>query len=285
MKFSEPTLKKIQTHFRLTSQQLSVIHPGMKQVMLAHSARLSGSTALHAYPSGIYPLPPGKGEGAFDPEMMEAVTSAWVKINRDGVKSVRLAMTHVEIRALIFAIRIHQDYRRWLARRAKKKRDLHRREDDLRNGHPDEAFKRHSTRLIATLERRLKTASRRASSERLPEFREESARWQNHLRWMRLKLVCFRPLPPVSRGQKGMQIAFIDDLMKFADVGLRKLGYKPPEPARLRKLIRLRLQYSRRGREKYLFDFWRASDFGKRYHLSNFVLQRLGLQRIKRTDK
>jgi hypothetical protein len=60
-----------------------------------------------------------------------------------------------------------------------------------------------SERVLRSMERHMKRANRLLQSLVSPEdYAAFMEAWKKHLRWMRLRLVYFRPLLPVIRGRK-----------------------------------------------------------------------------------
>ena len=106
--------------------------------------------------------------------------------------------------------------------------------------------------------------------------------WKKHLRWMRLRLVYFAPLPPVIRGKKTGQQIILDNLGEMAQQGIRSKGYQPPSAKEIRKMMRLFVASSRRGREsaywniRYLLE--NANNSLAKSFLANFALRRLDIE-------
>lgn len=100
---------------------------------------------------------------------------------------------------------------------------------------------------------------------------------------MRLRLVYFRPLLPVIQGRKYWFQLTLDKLEEMAEHGVRSKGYQPPSAQELRRMMRLYVQYARRGRE-YNFPpqslLKNEKSVYSTNHLANFVLRRLSLETL-----
>lgn len=112
-----------------------------------------------------------------------------------------------------------------------------------------ERDRRHKKRTIRSLERYLKRSNRLLLALMgNPEYDATLTMWQQHVRWMRLNLVYFKPLPPIIRPKQRQQ-KVLDLLTEMAIRGLKNEGYAPPEPRELRRVVRLYVRSSNRGRE------------------------------------
>ncbi len=260
------------TKFRLTSSQLDLIRPGFQVILCGYEARRQGRSAPFQYPSFLTPPIDPKQAGSFDQAMMEQIVSAFRKTLRENAKSLRLEMNDIELRAMILAARIHQDHRRYFARRNSRSRRASSRQSAQR-------FKRHLKRLITTLERHLKRATRESRAALGASYKGQGEKWRAHLRWVRHRLANFKPTPPV-RHSKRTQKAWIDELSIRATEGVLRRGYHPPTPNVLRHQIRLFLQYARRGRAKYLIDLHSLPDSELRYFMAHFLINRFELTPI-----
>jgi hypothetical protein len=190
-------------------------------------------------------------------------------------------MTTIEIRIAIFAVRVNLDLRR------KRKHDARKAsvEAKRRMGIDTKslsALARRSRRTIATLERHLKRSNRAAIAILTNEVYEAVTwAWREHLRWMRLHLAYFKPLPPIITGRKLRQQAIIDSLVDMATQGLRNKGVQSPNEFELRRLMRLFARSSRRGyRGSYTIQFMmkHSTNFTAKWYLANFVLDRVDLK-------
>lgn len=113
-----------------------------------------------------------------------------------------------------------------------------------------ERNRRHGSRTIRSLERYMKRSNRLFLADvGKTEYYASVKMWQQHVRWMRLNLVYFKPLPPILRLKRRQQ-KILDILTDMAVRGLKNEGYAPPEPGTLRRVLRLYVRSSNRGRER-----------------------------------
>ncbi len=138
-------------------------------------------------------------------------------------------------------------------------------------------------RTISSLERHMKRANRLLrASVTSAEYEAVTERWRGHLRWMRLNLVYFKPVPPRVRSKRRFQMV-LDVLTEIAIGGLRNEGYAPPQPEELRRTIRLYVASARRDREfpytlpQMIGD---PENFSNRWHLAQFIMARTKLTRL-----
>ena len=119
----------------------------------------------------------GVSPGTFNSAFMEMITDLWSRIKPARSKRIRLQLNFVQLSACILAVRIGKDYERL---RLKRKISIERR--------------RAMKRVVSALERELKRA-RRAYAADMGEdaYKKMRAAWLEHLRWIRMQLVYFRP--------------------------------------------------------------------------------------------
>ena len=95
-------------------------------------------------------------------------------------------------------------------------------------------------RVICSIERQMKRANRVLF--KLVTWEQYAAlvnAWTAHLRWMRLHIAYFKPLPKTIRGCKIGRQAILDELVLIAARGIRYQAYQPPELEELRRIMRL----------------------------------------------
>jgi hypothetical protein len=266
---------------RLTSNQMSVIWPGLDLLVKGYISKREKKIAIHEYPFRLYPPPSGFNRGVFHQELMEEILLFWQRLFPRSSSGGRMQMTTIEIRIAIFAVRVNLDLWR---RQKHDARKLTARAKCLVgvDGESLIALTRRSRRTIATLERHLKRSNRVAIAVRTnEEYSALTRAWRKHLRWMRLYLAYFKPLPPVRGGRKTRHQAIIDTLVDMAAQGLRDKGVHLPNEIELRWLMRLFARSSRRGcRAGYTIPFMMShkTTFNAKLHLANFVLDRMDLK-------
>lgn len=142
---------------------------------------------------------------------------------------------------------------------------------------------RNAPQTIRSLERHLKRANRLLRKLSTPAKYEASMqKWREHLRWMRLHLVYFKPWPPVSRSKKRQQ-KNLDALTKMAIRGLKNEGYALPEPDELRHALRGYSRSSRRGHQgAYTVPemLRNSNNFNYKRRLAQWVLPRVHAKRL-----
>ena len=270
---------------RLTPTQVSVIWPGLDFIVKAESQRRTSGTATYCYPFRVYPPPGGFDRGVRYPEMMNVVIRLWRKLRSKKDHGGRVRLDSLELRCAIFAVRVTRGLGRILTRVLRKKiaqqkalmrkglgpvdgrlrqelaamkmseeRYLElRRETTLAREKEakeiGERDRRHSGRTMRSLERYMKRSNRLLlTGLGKTEYDALVTMWQQHVRWMRLNRVYFKPLPPIV-GSKRRQKKLLDLLTDMAIQGLKNDGYLPPEPRELRRVMRLYVRSSNRGRE------------------------------------
>lgn len=270
---------------RLTPTQMSMIWPGLDFIIKAESQRRTSGTATYCYPFRVYPPPGGFDRGVRHPAMMNVVIRLWKELRDKKDRGGRVRLNSLELRCAIFAVRVTGSLERMRTRVLRKKiaeqkvlikkglgsvdgrlrqefaamkmsEELYlelRREAALYRGKEAEELSernhRHGTRTIRSLERYMKRSNRLlAANLGKVEYDALVTMWQQHLRWMRLNLVYFKPLPPIGRVKRRQQ-KLLDLLTDMAIQGLKNEGYAPPEPRELRRVMRLYVRSSNRGRE------------------------------------
>jgi hypothetical protein len=270
--------------FRLSPGQMSIIWPGLDLICTAHISWRDKKAAEYEFPFIIYPQPPEFDRGTYQPPLMKNILDLWQTLRRIKKVGGRVQMNTIDIRAAILAARLNVELLR-------KRRHIGRAwspETKKRLGIDKQAgleVRAKVTRVIRTLERHMKRANRLLLSEvSRHEFDSLMQLWKAHLRWVRLHLVYLRPWPKTMRGRKTGQQRILDQLVEMAAHGIRSEGYQPPEPRDLRKLMRLYVQYSRRGRVRGDYDLRELrrfpNHFMSKWWLAQFVLDRRPLKRF-----
>lgn len=270
---------------RLTPAQMSVIWPGLDFIVKAELKRRKSGTSPYCYPFSVYPPPGGFDRGTHHPAMMDLAIHLWKKLRGKQNRGGRVHLDSLEIRCAIFAVRVTgslgrmrtRDFRKKIAQQkalmkqgygpidARLRQQLaamkmteesylallervglerEREANQLRDRH-----RRHSRRTIDSLERHMKRANRRLLTDvGKTDYAAIVRNWQRHVRWMRLHLVYFKPWPPLVRKKRRQQLV-LDVLTEIAIRGFEYHRDPPPEPRELRRILRLYVRSSNRGRE------------------------------------
>ncbi len=136
--------------------------------------------------------------------------------------------------------------------------------------------------FLKFLDRYMKRANRRFQSERSrDEFNTLSREWRSHLQWIRFHLAYFKPFRPLGPGQRRVLRWSISRLVRMADVAIADQGFELPDLGKLRRVIRMFVHYSRRGRQGFKHHLYmlknREKPFAQR-ELLEFIQQRLALR-------
>jgi hypothetical protein len=202
--------------FRLTAAQMSVIWPGLDIIVMEHVSRREKKRSQYAYPFRLYPFPRGSDIGTDDTPSMNQIIALWKALRTKSAVGGRVQMNAVPVRTAIFAVRVNlglwrhrkHDGRRWNP------------ETKKRLGVDGESLKQlriKSQRVLTSLERHMKRANRHLLSLVPPEdYAVLMDAWKKHLRWMRLPLVYFTPLPPVIQDKKYRHQLILDKLGEMA---------------------------------------------------------------------
>lgn len=267
---------------RLTETQISVIWPGLNHIVCACLTREVAGQALTSYPFEIQPLPPGFDSGTFRPSMMDRIKRLWTKLrpkaktNRGG----RIQMDAFELRAAILSARNSLKIQRVKAHDsrtldARTKRQI---------GIDIQAIcklEEMTQRVIRSMERYTKKANRRFLAQASQkEFKALSMEWQSHLRWIRFHLTYFKPFRALGPSHKNMQRKTIDQLVKMARQAITDQGFEPPDLGEIRRVIRLFVRYSRRGRlspKHHQYMLRNSKSSSARSELFQFLKPRLEL--------
>lgn len=195
-------------------------------------------------------------------------------------------MDTFQLRAAAFAVRVQLDLVRAGRRKYRGKKNE---KDRAEKGIDDSSYtelKSRANKVIATLDRHVKRANcalqKAVTNEEYGALQKE---WEDHLRWMRIRIVYYKPWPKVTSKPRLRQQKVIDDLMWMAERGLRNEGYQPPDPVELHRVVRLYVASARRGREgkwdvHYLLE--RKGWFQTKRHLACWILDRLKLKKLSK---
>jgi hypothetical protein len=215
---------------------MSVIWPGLEFIIEADVSRRGKKTFGYAYPFRLYQPPQGFNRGVYSAAMMDQISALRNALQPKSAGGGRVQMNATQVRAAIFSICVNLDMGR------RRKHDGRRWEPEVKvrwgiDEHTLRELRAKSQRVIRTLERHLKRANRRLrAAVTHNEYEALLKAWRMHLRWMRLHLVYFRPLPPVVKGRKRRQQLILDNLMVMAEQGLRHMGFQAPDAKDLRKI-------------------------------------------------
>ena len=233
---------------RLTSTQTSVIWPGLDFIVKAEATRRKQRRAQFRYPFEVYPPPAGFDRGTMNAEMMELIIAFWRRLREKQGRGGRMQLNSIELRSAMFAVRVTLALKR-LERNGRRTRGVR---ESITEGDrlSIDNLSKAAHRTIHSLERHMKRANRALLvTLTRPEYQAFMQMWREHLRWMRLHLAYFNRLPPILKSKRKQQRQILDILMDVAADGLKKEGYVPPEPSELRRVLRLYVRSSRRGRE------------------------------------
>jgi hypothetical protein len=137
--------------------------------------------------------------------------------------------------------------------------------------------------VIKSLERAMKRANRRFVREvSKKELESQSKQWQAHLRWMKYHILYFKPMP--GNGLRRLHQLRIDKLVAIAKAGLEDFDYELPSDKELRRMMRMYLRYSRRGRmgelEHHVTLLREPEAWNSQSVLVAFLEKRLQLKRV-----
>lgn len=264
---------------RLTANQVSLIWSGLNEVVKSHATWRSNKEPAFSYPFRLFPPPPEFDGGAFSSQFMELVIGDWKRLRSKMNCGGRFRMNTMEIRAAILGARVNMDWSRFRQKAGRKysNRAKGSKEPD------DTSLKRlrgQTDCVIRSLERHMKRANyrfrMRISGAAYEEFMEQ---WRAHVRWMRLHFAYFKLRPSGIHGMKTAYQQVLNDLTVIAIAGIQREGYKLPDPVQLRRIMRLYVAYTRRGRLPYPIRYMLKNEkaIGVQYILCRFVEQRLSL--------
>jgi len=269
---------------RLTSKQISLIWPGLDFVVKAEVTRRKHRVSSSCYPFQLYPPSPGFNRGTMDSEMMGIVIGLWRKLRLKQTRGGRQRLNSIELRAAMFAVRVTLALKR-LDRHRKRKLGLEAKARFEVDSRSVKQFRDAGRRTIRSLERHMKRANRALLvTLTKAEYQALMQVWHEHLRWMRLHLAYSKPLPPIVKGKKKRQQEILDILVDIAADGLKKEGYVPPEPRELRRVLRLYVHSSNRGREgvnSYRFLLRYPNHVDTKWFLVRWVLSRTKVERAR----
>jgi hypothetical protein len=246
------------------------------------------------------------------PEVTELVIRLWRKMRPKRTSGGRVKLDLLEIRAAVFAVRVTLGIWRTRTTAIRRKAVQYRallksggvidkglaegfrqlnisserfsimreeaaaaRNNELKQY--SKRHRRHARSTILSLERHMKRANRLLlGSVSRAEYDALTKAWREHLRWMRLHLVYFKPLQPILRPKRRQQ-NILDVLSEMAIRGLKNEGYAPPEAREFRRVLRLFVHSSNRGREvsNSLPEMLRyPNNFGNKRFLAQWVISR-----------
>jgi hypothetical protein len=242
---------KLKIPVRLTRAEVGLIWKGLNHIACAYAHRESTGEEVYGYPSKIFPLAKGADRGSFSPAMMNRVLQVHAKLNPKKTTGGTIQLDSFELRALAFSARLTLQIQRDLAHKTRK---TSLRETTEAGVDPKSIrkLKQAIGKTIKFLEVVMKRAKRLFVSQRSNQnFKEESAEWRAHLRWMQLHLAFFKRIRVGSPNTRRMQRKNIDQLVSMAKKEIAAVGYEMPEDKRIRNAVRLFISECRRGRVGY----------------------------------
>lgn len=265
---------------RLSRSQLAIIWPGLDLIVQNYLIRIRTGESPNSYPFRILPLPQGYDSGIWRQELMDRIVALWERL---GPKKAggRVRMNFIELRAAVLSARITLKLRRVEAYGARQWNAATKRRFRL-----DRAsimkFEARTQRVIKSLERKMKQANRRFLSLNSQfDFRDQSKKWQAYVRWIRYRLAFFKSIRSLMGGQRKLYQLQIDILVQIATEALLAEGYEATAPRELRRVVRMYIHSSRRGRfgafnHRFLIE--NPSDWIGRSRLADFIESRLQLK-------
>jgi hypothetical protein len=195
---------------------MSLIWPGLDHIAKGYSAYQKAKVTPFSYPFRIYPPPASFDRGTFSKDLMDRVLDLWSRMRPKLQKGARLQMNTIEIRAAILAIRVNVDWwrdqqRHWRKLSKETERGF---ELDRKGLHK---LKVRKQRTIRSLERHLKRANSRLLAEvGRQEYDGYMNMWRAHVRWIRLRLVYFKPWKIGSWPSKTRYQVILNELERIA---------------------------------------------------------------------
>ncbi len=281
-----PTDPKIPV--RLSKAQIARIWPGLSCIVRAYTARSSGLDITTSYPFRMYPLPRGFDSGSFSQQLMDRILAFRAELQRKSKTGGRFRLDSFDLRAAAFSARITGKLGRMRVLKPRKKGagtlppSAHERQILAKQ------FKATQT-IVRELERFTKRANRRfIKTASQNEFKALSREWQSHLRWMRFRLVYFKPIRKFLKSLRPRYQDQIDRLVWMAERAIKDRKFQPPSAKSLRHEIRLFVNYCRRGRipryhHRYMLE--NSESPGARARLFEFLEPRLYLRKASAMTK
>ncbi len=220
---------------RLTRRDTQLIHFGVRRLVGAYIVWRDHQQTPNA-PPDITSRRPAFDRGEFEESFMPGVLEIWPRIQEKYYTGGRFRVDVWQTSAFALAARVAGTW--------------------VRHGHQLHWFRRfwsalkHLLKKLEVHRKRLKRALLKDSG---PEkYREQARRWERHVRWMRLHLLgcpCTRKL-----SQRGIYQLHMNVLKRCLEIATRELQSQavtmPPEKD-IRRLLRLALHYTRRGRTPF----------------------------------
>jgi|SRR5437868_6253454 len=258
---------------RITKAQARLVSAGLKRIVAAYAQYQHRGSSEHAFFYFQHELTfNGKVMnklGLFDRDHMTDILNLSIITTAKRSQHV-IRVTYFQLAAAILAVRINEDFRR---------------HKEMRKATATEARLIKST--INSLERELKRA-RRIYVSTNGEFGLHRRRhmWRLHIKWIRTHLTYYQP-QPLKNQLRRVRRRIIEDIEAIAREGLATEGYETPAPNELRRLVRLALRYTRRGR-----NGWSVPSLRNRHHrwaatgyLAEFITERTKLRQINPKDQ
>lgn len=266
---------------RFSASQMSVIWPGLDRIVVAYSGYCKTGQSLYAYRSWMFNPSAEFNRGRYNNDCMNQIVGLWKLLRPKANRGGRAHLNAIEIRAAILAVRVNSDW--WRLRKHELRKHKARTKQMLGvDAESLQKLEKRASLTIRSLERHLKRANYRllAQVER-GSYDALMSAWREHVRWIRLHLVYFRPQRPIIRRSKTQYQLILDQLEEMARVAIAEEGYQLPSDTELRRVMRLFTFSSRRGRRGY-FDIIcmlrnTRSEIAKS-KLAEFILERLDLK-------
>ncbi len=173
----DPTAIKV----RLSQHRMSIIWPGLDFIVRSNLTRIKTGESIASYPFRIHPLPYGFELGGYRQAFMDLIHGLWTRLQPQAKTGGRVELNAFELRVAILSVRISLQLRRITARDFRKSDS----ETKRRFGSDKESivrFGRKTTRVIESLERSMKRASRLyASVNSQFQFTTLSREWREHI--------------------------------------------------------------------------------------------------------
>ena len=217
---------------------MSVIWPGLNRIVLFYSEYCRSRQSLHSYRFRPHSPSVEFNPGRFSSDCMEQIIALWKKLRPKRKSGGRAQLNAIEIRAAILAVRVNSDWwrlQKYEGRKHKKrtKQMLSIDPESLRT------IQTRASRTIRSLERHMKRANGRLLNQTGRECYDAlMAAWLEHVRWIRLHLVYFRPLKPIISHSKARYQLILDELQEVAKVAIPEEGYRPAAGSELEEMER-----------------------------------------------
>jgi hypothetical protein len=274
-------LPNCKIQFRLSARQIKAILPGLQLIVQENALREQGKGGGHRFPQYLQHPNPGKCH----PDLMAPIEETLVSLRGVSGLSHRVSWNTLQIRSAMLAIRVNVDalgYRlREEERRARKNKRKRAPSSVVKlNQGTIELARKRGGRVLRSLERQLTPSNRLAAKTAGNEYQQTLRRWQEHLQWIRTRLVYFRPLKPVGKTGTFYR-ATVLKVIENMTAGLKDWGYPIPSFEELRRLARSALKTARREEEPWLAGQLREGSPDVNHFLADIAIRRCHLIELK----